>query len=359
MKKLIHAFSFCIIFMSLRTQAYSLVFDPEAIPEFHNVRLDDQTEIVQRTFRIQIPGFPYIYNPSLLRTNHGYLLAFRYDDPKNRRGHEKAFIGLVELNHEFKPISTPKLLDTGNTNSEDPRLFATRSGTYLSYSHRTNIRPVLCNIGLCKLDAEKKEVLTSVDLTYTPTPIEKNWTPFVVQNFHGKDDIFFVYSYLPHRIIKLSHFVNGTTSIAYENSAGEKELTEWQKKWGLIRGGTPGLLLGDEYISFFHSSFPTSSGRYYVFGAITFDAHPPFAIKKISKIPIFFKGMYSTAVTTDVWFHRRRPLWVIFPSGIVPGEEFNRQVFYVVCGENDVAIKCIVIDKEHLLTSLEPVSTIP
>lgn len=334
-----------------------MLFDPRGVPELCNVQLETQIGVVRRVFRIQIPDFPYVYNPSILRNDQGYLLAFRYDDPKNRRGQEKAFIGLVELDHEFKPISTPQLLDTGNTNSEDPRLFATRSGTYISYSHRTRIRPLLCNTGLCKIDAEKKEVLASIDLTYTPTPTEKNWTPFVVQNFYGKDDIFFVYSYLPHRIIKLTNFVNGTTTVAYENSAGEKQLGEWQRKWGLIRGGTPGLLIGDEYLTFFHSSFPTSYGRYYVFGAITFSAYPPFEIKKISKNPIFFKNMYSTDVPPEVWFHRRRPLWVLFPSGVVPGVELDRQVFYVVCGENDVAIKCVVIDKESLLKSLEPIVT--
>ncbi len=132
-------------------------------------------------------------------------------------------------------------------------------------------------------------------------------------------------------------------------------MKNWEQKWGLIRGGTPAIHLGNEYLSFFHSSFLHQEVVYYIFGAITFEDTPPFSIKRISSAPLLFKKMYDKPVLPEIWFYPRKRIRVIFPGGIAAGVEQGKEVLYVLCGENDVAIKGIVLDKEALLTSLQKV----
>jgi predicted GH43/DUF377 family glycosyl hydrolase len=328
-------------------------FNPENVPEFRGIGFGEETGLVLRTFKINVPGAPYAHNPSIIPNKKGYTLAFRHDPSSNKLGNPKTFLGCVELDQKFEPISQFKLIDTGNYNSEDPRLFSTDEGTYVSYTHLITFTPQVCNIAVSKIDLEKQGTLASYDLNYNKGSREKNWTPFVHRNQKGKDDVYIIYKYLPHRILKLAQPFNGNVSFAYENYQGGATLEKWEKKWGLIRGGTPAIKVGDEYISFFHSSFISGKILYYIFGAITFEGNPPFRITKISKAPIFFKDMYSTPVTEDVWIYPRNRVKVIFPSGVVRGKEAGRDVLYVVCGENDVAINCVVIDKETLLDSLE------
>jgi predicted GH43/DUF377 family glycosyl hydrolase len=348
-------FTLVLFSLSSQTSLYCTPFNPKNVPELKGIGFSDETGLVRRVFKIKVPGAPYAHNPTILPNKKGYTLAFRYDPASNKLGNPKTFLGCVELDKKFKPISQFRLIDTGNHNSEDPRLFSTNEGTYVSYTHLITFTPQVCNIAVSKIDLEKQVTFASNDLNYNKGSREKNWTPFVHRNDARKDDIYIIYKYLPHRILKLAQPFDGEITIAYENPEGQKTLEKWEKKWGLIRGGTPAIKVDDEYISFFHSSFLSGKIRYYVFGAITFEDHPPFRIKKISKEPIFFKNMYSTPVTHDVWIYPRNMLKVIFPSGAVLGKEAGREVLYVLCGENDVAIKCVVIDKETLLDSLERV----
>ena len=123
-------------------------------------------------------------------------------------------------------------------------------------------------------------------------------------------------------------------------------LAEWEKKWGKIRGGTPALLLDSgEYITFFHSSFREKSLLWYVIGALTFEGKPPFAIKSISQWPILFKDMYKTPIAQG----KNRVLRALFPGGLAFDTIQGREVFHVLCGENDTSIKLLTLDKEVLL----------
>lgn len=339
---------FCLSFQTLLAKETQTPYYVDKAFTQHN-------PMVLRSFKIDVPGFKYAFNPSIIQKGGGYALSFRCEPPSNKSGSIRSFIGVVDLNREFQPIGPCRLLNTGNKGSEDARIFKTKDGTYVMYTHVITYAPLVADIALCKVDADIQNVTSSCDLKYKGDTIEKNWTPFTYTNPSGKDEIYFIYKYFPHRILKLNSSVNGSIKIAYEHNDGNKKLAKWQEKWGLIRGGTPAIRLKDEYVAFFHSSFDhkPSKARYYVLGAITFEATPPFRIKKISQEPIFFSGMYSHVVPEDAWFYPRHHLRVMFPSGIVEGKERGKDVFYVVCGENDIAIKGVVIDKKMLLDSLE------
>lgn len=127
---------------------------------------------------------------------------------------------------------------------------------------------------------------------------EKNWTWFRHDNaWH------FVYAFQPHTVVR----VDATTN-----------LREWKTTlpvplpwlYGEIRGGTPPVLVGDEYVTFFHSSLPWRGRRkrYYA-GAYAFAAKPPFAVTRMTRTPLL-AGSEDDAMLIPA------PL-VIFPCGAV------------------------------------------
>ncbi len=324
--------------------------------EKNNFVLLKNSEFVIRSFAINVPGFPLAYNPSFIKNDDGYDLIFRYDPFYNKdRTIVNCFLGCVRLDKFFNPTETPILLDTGNFDSEDPRIFSTKEAVYISYVRVTDWSPIVkCDMCCSSFDTLNKRIVNSVPLRYSKGDLEKNWIPFVVNHNDKEDEIYFVYKYLPHRILKLTSIEDGIIEVVYNNEGEFSALKKWEEKWGKIRGGTPAILVGDEYLSFFHSSFKHKDEYYYVMGVITFENKPPFRIKKLSKTPIIFNDMYSIKVTKDAWFYGKRPpMSVIFPAGIAVGNENKKDVFYVVCGENDVGIRCVVIDRKTLLSSLE------
>ncbi len=330
-------------------------FRPSEVPEFRGIPYSDKTGLVLSSPLLPIPNVPYPYNPSLIPYGNGYLLAFRTDPKWDGVGVFDAKIGLIELDRNMNPISsTLAFLDTGYKSAEDPRLFQVGDKFYVSYTKVMSlVYPVKCHIAVTQFDPETKTAIQTVDMSYITGNMEKNWTPFLYSNRElGKDELYFMYRYAPQRILRLTLPLDGTALHVYENKV-PKTLRNWKKRWGEIRGGSPAIRVENEYMSFFHSSFVSKGIRYYVMGAVTFDTEPPFCIKRISPYPIFFKSIYTTPVTPNVWFYPRNHLRVIFPSGCVEAQEDEgKKVFYVVAGENDVAIRLITIDKEKLMNSL-------
>jgi predicted GH43/DUF377 family glycosyl hydrolase len=169
---------------------------------------------------------------------------------------------------------------------------------------------------------------------------EKNWTPFDYQG-----NLLLIYSLTPHRILRL--LGNGKC----ETYASTESFPYWE--WGVLRGGTPALREGNEYLSFFHSSLRISTlhsqGQempHYFMGAYTFSAEPPFAITQISPQPIIGKNFY-TSPPYKTW----RPLRVVFPGGFIANEEN----IWIVYGKQDFEIWVVKLDKKKLLQSLVPV----
>ncbi len=167
---------------------------------------------------------------------------------------------------------------------------------------------------------------------------EKNWVLF---NYDSQ--IFTEYSISPHVILQPS-LLDGSCikpTFAEENNANHK-IIKWP--FGIIRGGTPAILVDGKYLGFFHSSHvsPRTKQYTYYIGAYTFSNAPPFTIDQVSSAPFFHPDFYSTP---------RNPKTnslVIFPGGFV----IKNDKFYLCYGENDDAIKIMVLDKEKLFASM-------
>lgn len=304
-------------------------------------------QFVLHSKQIRIDSFPGGFNPSIIRWKEGYLLAFRNRFQMN---HSIYRIGIVPLDKNFNPSGPVYELNTPYMNpnypvreEEDPRLIAIGEKLLLVYNNDLVPEKTyeIRRMFIGELSFEKEQlVVGSIEgpLTF-PGEMkwrqEKNWTPFEYQG-----QLLLSYSLAPHRVL-LPCF--GTHScVDYSISA---ESIKWD--YGELRGGTPACLIGDRYLSFFHSSMYLEEKQtfYYYMGAYTFSATPPFEILEISPHPIIGAHFY-----TGPSYNTRIPLRVVFPSGFV----FDEEYIWVACGKQDNEMWIYKLDRQGLLDSLVP-----
>ncbi len=305
--------------------------------------------IVTSTKKINLEGFPQAWNPSLIKTEYGFLMTFRHCLAPVYPW--ISYIGIVMLDENFNPISTPQLLNTRDpgaltpSQAEDARIFELNNKIYVIYNdNQDNINPS----SALRRDMFMAEVVRQNDQFVLLKPLkiihekkyskvnwQKNWVPF---NFKG--NLLMAYTLNSHEILVPDS--NTGLSKQMHRSAIKNR---WS--WGTLRGGTPALLVDGEYIGFFHSSKVASSSasrntpmHHYYMGAYTFSSKPPFNIKKISRSPIIGDNFY-----TQSSYDKR----VIFPGGFALVDNY----FYVAYGKDDSEIWVAKINKENLLKSLK------
>jgi hypothetical protein len=319
----------------------------------------EELQVVKSVKQVQIRNMIAPLNPTLLRSpNGGYDLFFRYDVPSAKAINGPFFcrIGAVHLDEHFEQGEKEfQRLNLGSEYAEDPRAFFFQGKPYLFFNQLDLNQPRCRTMSLACLDPETLTVRYKTDLDLNLQWIEKNWPPFEVTDEEGKSSLYFEYQITPRKLYAIedpntSHFqdIRLPKDIAYTH-------LPWVGKWGTIRGGTPPLKIGDEYLSFFHSSFKELNGMYwYVMGAYTFNAKYPFKITRMSAAPILYRGIYETPIIHTADPSKR----VCFPSGFVIEKREDGDLIYLACGDNDCAINIVTIDKEKLLKSMVPFESI-
>ncbi len=310
--------------------------------------------IVLETKRIILPDYPEAFNPSIIRWQDKLLLSFRViPDPKHSF---TSWIGLVWLDNNFEPLGTIQKLTMRPENStipprlEDARLITINNKLYLIYTD--NEDPIISKGGFRLFVAElvvdgeqfiikHKEKLSSFEGN-NPNRREKNWVPF---NYNSS--LLLAYSLVPHRILQpvLENTGHCETLVSSESSIN------WE--WGELRGGTPALLDGDYYLSFFHSSQRMTSihsndkdSMHYFIGAYLFSKDLPFNITHISKEPIIGKDFYHGAQYKPYW----GPVNVVFPCGYIIDGDY----IWIAYGRQDRELWVAKLDKKKLYESLVP-----
>jgi len=309
-------------------------------------------DFVLGTKKMEIPGYPDAFNPSITRWRGSLLLSFRIYDRKAGTADK---MGLVWLDDDFCQLGPPKILKVlvpdplSLPKRQDPRLITVGDRLFIVYN---NVLKGIVDRELRRMFVT--ELYYDGESFYSTTPShlmnfegvnnkrsEKNWVPFTYE-----DTLLLGYSISPHRILRP---LIGTNTC--ENYATSQGPIKW--KWGTLRGGTPALLDGDHYLAFFHSSdaLPTvhSMGKkipHYFMGAYTFSSRPPFTITAISPEPIVGRNFYH-GLLYKTW----KPLHVVFPGGFV----FDDRYIWIVYGRQDHEVWIVKLDKKGLLRSLVPV----
>jgi predicted GH43/DUF377 family glycosyl hydrolase len=326
-------------------------------PSFDSFDLEKNIQgFILESKEIKIPDYPYAFNPSITVWHEKILMTFRIRDAKTRLTNK---IGLIWLDEDFNLASHPYILELSTSSlptllkQQDPRLITIGDTLYIVYS---DALPGILIPEVRRMFIAQVHFNETTFFTESPEGLfyfedenerrwEKNWVPFEYQG-----NLLLAYSLNPHRIMRLlGKGKCETFAISYSNSIN------WN--WGVLRGGTPALLDGDQYLAFFHSSISMttkhSDGKeiqHYFIGAYTFSSEPPFKITQISPQPIIGKDFYSS-LPYKTW----KPLRVVFPGGfIMKGNDI-----WMVYGKQDFEIWASRLDKKELLQSLIPVSSQP
>lgn len=336
------AFRFCLILLVAA-----------AYPVFSLIDLNAKAQnFILETKQILIPEFPNAFNPSLTVWRNSLLLSFRIRDPNSAATNK---IGLIWLDEKFNPIGEPHILifpkNYPYTHTQDPRLITIGEDLFIVFNDMIKTKKGHYRrmfIGKVDFDGLCFYLNDPVSITQYDGEVgdrdEKNWVPF---EFEGQ--LLLAYSILPHNILR--PLLEG--SHACESISSARSSIKW--KWGELRGGTPALKIGDEYLAFFHSSKECatvqSQGKmitHYVMGAYTFSSKPPFEVTRISPEPIIGMDFY-TGPAHNTW----KPLRVVFPMGLVIAEND----LWLSYGKQDFEMWVAKIDKKMLLESLVPVTT--
>ncbi|MBY0529015.1 MAG: hypothetical protein K2P51_02365 [Rhabdochlamydiaceae bacterium] len=319
-----------------------------AVPKTPLIDLEEHLDdFVLETRKLEIPGYPDSFNPSVTKWKDSLVMCFRVRNSFSRLPDR---IGFVFLDKEFNPIGEPILLemDISNLNApskpQDPRLITIGDRLFMVFSDK--LTPLLRRMYIAEVHFDGKRFYTEEPQALSEfeneskTRWEKNWVPFVYE-----DELLLSYSIEPHQV--LSPIGNGKCATLAQTPLD----LDWH--WGPLHGGTPALLIDGQYLSFFQSHLPMASVQsegkvmpHYFLGAYTFEAKPPFALTAASTAPIIGKHFYN-GPACKTW----KPMRVVFPTGFF-ADEHNVFLFY---GRQDNEIWIAKLDKVKLLESLTPV----
>lgn len=322
--------------------------------QFDNLPLSNN-EIVLDVKKLDIRNVAAPYNASLIEIDNGYLVFFRYDIVKQMHLHLfHTYIGCAELDKNFKQTDKEFVtIDMKSNFAEDPRVVKLNNSFSLIYNNLVPAKFYSRAMHIANVDFNKQEASKIEKIDLLLGRVEKNWAPFIYQAEDVSETIHFEYQLVgPRKILKY----NPSSSPKWVITESSKDLdnwcAEWSEKWGPPLGGTGARLIGEEYVSFFHSKFKAEDGAFwYVMGAYTFEAKPPFRITSISTAPILFNGIYETPALNTASPDK----FVIFPCGFAVERREEKTLIHLGCGENDSAIKILTIDKDALLRSLKKI----
>ena len=304
---------------------------------------------ILETKQIEIPNYPFIFNPSIVRWENKRIMSFRI-----RQGKTTNKIGLIWLDSNFTPQGEPYILKiqytkplplymgTKGPKEQDSRLIIVDEKLYVTYSHYQVGKMLVSEIEFSDDSFIAKYPICLLNFEgSSPKRREKNWVPF-----EYNDELMLGYSIFPHKILRL---IPGTEIC--ETYCKSFSKCNW--KWGEIYGGTPALKVDDNYLGFFHSSIDISTVQsqeeemaHYFMGAYLFSASSPFKVTHISPEPIIAKNFYCKH---NYKLHKR--LRVIFPAGFV----FDEDHIWIFYGRHDNEVWFVKLDKIGLYNSLTPI----
>lgn len=187
-------------------------------------------------------------------------------------------------------------------------------------------------------------------LFWTSRMVEKNWSPFI-----HNGGMYMIQSLNPFHVMG---YVQAGVNAASAISSSLAPVGFCSYQYGVLRGGTNAIDMGDYYLAFFHTvSSPNPGTQTYFMGAYTFTKMSPWRLLGVSPVPILDKPFY-----TGEWAQlgRNRHIdYVVFPMSLYRDEaasetsEIGDLVVTIGVGDRDGWI--IRFSSKEILHSLEPV----
>jgi hypothetical protein len=294
-----------------------------------------------------------IFNPGLLHTASGWLLAFRVVGPDLKRR-----IGLTRLTSDFlvQTETTTAFTDYIRFGPQrryseyvenwfaDPRLFRLDERVFMYWNSGWH-------------DPENVQFIQEIDvhalrpigaprelrLRGPRRKIEKNWS------FFESGAMYAIYSVSPHRVLKFS--LDGEDHIDFEPVCENDWDTEkFVAHYGEIRNGAPPQRVGDRYFSVCHSRVGSPDGVIYLPSVYCFSATFPFRPIAPPRRPLALPNPWGTS--TD--YERLNPsvAQVVYPCGAA----YDQNHWIISYGINDEHCAIAVLSAAELADSIEAVA---
>ncbi|MBI3508506.1 MAG: hypothetical protein HY069_02565 [Chlamydiia bacterium] len=311
-------------------------------------------DAICKTYEIQIPDYESAHNPSIVSYRDGYLLSFRCLARFPEWSQDKlidtvSFIGLAFLDKQFKVkkksvqlLEIPTYSDDCSLYAEDARLVVFQDRIFVvfndlpaplpDYQRQLYIAEIIYQNG--RWVPKKRAMPLFLENMHR---IEKNWVPFFINQ-----SLYFIYGENPHTILACD------LSTGRCRKVDEREVPlDWP--YGIIRGGTPALKVGDEFLTFYHSSLLPSAlheNRIYFMGAYTFEDSFPFAIRSFTPVPIGLAEYYK-----EISSKKHLSKKAVFPGSFV--QEGN--TIHLAWGKDDKRVMITSLDLDKLRQSMQKI----
>lgn len=259
---------------------------------------------------------PRHWNNGLFRYRDRLWMAYRFH-LMTAGGRCKTAVCPID-ERTLQPSGPSQMLDlpdrTGDEHQEDARLFLYRGVPHVSYTAMVGYQP--------GVDFKCVMKYARLSLIRDRWKVEEDWLPRYGRNdwrSKEKNWVFFesggklhcIYADDPeHTILEIDG----------DRVAREYRTPKPAWEWGIVRGGTPPLLMEDgSFITVFHSSIPREKKPHWVryfSGFYRFGGDPPFRLTGISPKPILSASEEDGHEVDPRYIEGWKP-YVVFPAGLV------------------------------------------
>ncbi len=306
------------------------------------------------------------FNPGLLRDGDGWILAYRIVGPDGVRR-----IGICRLDAALRIVSgSPQPLtdhvrfrpdgdypEMGTQWFADPRLYRFSGRVFLYWNSGWH-EPRNCQF-LQELEPTTLRPLghpRELALAGPRQKLEKNWTFFQggygPGDAHANDQVFAIYSILPHRVLTGSLTGKGDLVLA-EVARTEWSLASYPASHGGLRGGAPPVVRDGIAWAFCHSVHDGAAGYCYAAAVYGFSPHSTFEPTYQPIRPLRFDNPLGESRT----YERLNPAVgeVIYPCGAA----WDGARWVISHGINDEYCAISLLSAAEVASSVSPVTRAP
>jgi len=284
----------------------------------------------------RLSGNSVKFNGSIIEWEGRRLLAYRRYDPV----HGRMNLAISVLGNDWMPTGehhVPAMpCKLGNERHEDVRLFVHKKRLWMACAevyNPTGSKGWHCSQRVFRLDKDfNPDHTLDIKVGKNFIGTEKNWA-----FFSWNDRLFFIYDTTTGNVIEVD---DKTADV----------INSWQHKrfhwpFGHMRGGTAPVFVKDlGWLAFIHSATDHAwLKRRYSMSAVVFAPEPPFAITRLSRLPILY-GTQQEA------FCGSGNGQCIFPSGVI----LNGEQWDVSAGVNDTFNVILHLGAKKVIDGMVP-----
>lgn len=191
-----------------------------------------------------------IFNPAIVHFRDRLLMAYRVDFGYDRPIRVACALCALDQHWQVVPGSVAPLSDTFDDggNHYDPRFLVYQDRLFVHYNNNWDSLPN--HIFLVEIDADTGQARSAprpVALEGPRQPIEKNW-----MFFEHEGELLAIYQITPHVILRAEMRDSGPVHCRPIHRVNW-DASSYAGRYGQLRGGTPPVRSGEQYVSIFHS----------------------------------------------------------------------------------------------------------